>query len=226
MKTTVIFFSLLLVSSTIIFPQLKAGSFLVGGGLTGKIESFDNSSNRYYDIDKGDIVEFTFLPDAGYFILENIAIGLTARIGLTDYKSEHFYEEEITSKTSDFYFTYGVGPFFRYYTPLSDFAFFFGFKYEWLWEEGEQEYKYIVNSERVTISENNRTRNIISPALGISYFFNQYVSIESMLRYEIETRKLSYSYKGSNGSLEEYDLETNFNRFLIVVGLQIYFPVE
>ena len=217
MKTTFIIVSLFIVSSTIIFPQLKNGSFLVGGGFTGKIESFDNSN---YSRSGTTLKEFTFFPNAGYFVLENIAVGLTARIGLTDYESNY----SNTSKTTEFYFRYGVGPFFRYYYPVGDFAFIGELKYEWALEQGEQERNGITLGG--SKSESDRHNNIFSSGLGISYFFNKYVSIESMLRYEIENITYSSRTIESNYPLEDYESETEFKRFLFVIGLQIYFPTE
>jgi hypothetical protein len=118
-----------IISSTIIFPQLKNGSFLVGGGFTGMIESLDNSYYTEYDYTskwEGDMKEFTFFPNAGYFVLKNIVVGLTARIGLTD--SESNYSN--TSKNTEYYFRYGIGTSFRYYYPVGDFAFIGELKYE------------------------------------------------------------------------------------------------
>jgi len=99
MKTTFIIVSLFIVSSTIIYPQLKNGSFIVGGGFTGKIESSDNSNSSGSGTT---IKEFTFSPNAGYFVLENIAVGLTARIGLTDYELNYGVAGETTHKLLNF----------------------------------------------------------------------------------------------------------------------------
>jgi len=223
MNVTFIFISLFICSSTIIFPQLQQGSFLAGGGFSGKIETVDRSRGGNYFNYEADMVEFNFFPNTAYFVLENIAVGLTARIGIIDSKLDNYRNDEITSESSVFTFTYGIGPFFRYYTPFGDFAFFFGFKYEWLWDDTEWEYEYFGELTLNSISEADRNRSMFSPALGVSYFFNRYVSIESMLRYEIENIEYSSNEPNSNNDIES---ETNYNRFLIVVGLQIYFPVE
>ena len=216
MKTTPIIISLLIVSSNIILPQLKEGSFLVGGGLNGKIESFDYSTDPYDSKSENNIVEFNFFPNVGYFVVDNIAFGVAARIGLSDYEVENFTTQERIIKISQFNFTYGIGPFFRYYSLLGDFAFFFGIKYEWLWVDEDHNFDY-------SVSEGNRDGTILSPALGLSYFFNRYVSIESMLSYEIENIEYSGNEPNSNNYIET---ETDYSRFLIVVGLQVYFPVE
>ena len=230
MKTKFIFISLFIVSSTIIFPQLQTGSFLVGGGLTGKIEFFDFSTGSdYSNKDEVNIVELTFFPNAGYFVLENIACGISGRIGITDYELEHTDSEERTERsgnTTSFVFTYGIGPFFRYYYPIGDFTIIGELKYEWVSDNGETESFEYMTASYITKTEQEQTREILSPALGISYFFNRYISIESMLRYEIENRNYSNSLIEPNNPVDVFEMETNFKRILIVVGLQIYFPVE
>ena len=229
MKTTFIIVSLFIGTSTFIYPQLKNGSFLVGGGFTGKIESLDNSNYRnggYTTTVEGDMKYFTFFPNAGYFVLENIAVGLTARIGLSDYELEYFNTLEATGKTNEFIFSYGIGAFFRYYYPIGDFAIIGELKYEWAWEDEERESKNYDSPHWHSKSKSERKGNIFSPALGISYFFNRYVSIESMLRYEIENLKYTYRNYNPLETIDERETKTKFKRFLIVIGLQVYFPTE
>jgi hypothetical protein len=47
-----------------------------------------------------------------------------------------------------------------------------------------------------------------------------------MLRYEIETLEFSSREIESNYPGVDYEIETNFKRFLFVIGLQVYFPTE
>jgi hypothetical protein len=113
MKTTFIIVSLFIIPSTIISPQLQEGSVLLGGGFTGKVESNDITSMYNKDKAAEKNTEITFPPNIGYFILENIALGLAMRRGLKDYSLEYdrnhssfrVYEKEYNS-------FFGIGLFF------------------------------------------------------------------------------------------------------------------
>lgn len=56
---------------------------------------------------------FNFLPRGGYFVMDNLAAGLDILLGLSSQKSS-----ESEYKSSDF--SFGIGPFARYYYPLEN----------------------------------------------------------------------------------------------------------
>ena len=225
MKTTTIFISLFIFSSTIIFPQLQEGSFLVGGGLTGKVESIDSKSSGYTSKTEGSMIKFIVFPNLGYFFLENIAVGLSTRFGVTDYETESYNEIEKIGTRTTFTVTSGIGPFFRYYYPLGDFALIGEFSYEWVRDDSEGEFLDYEFPRYNSKSEEERTITILSPAIGLVYFLTRNFSIEGMLKYEIENLEFSHKYKDTINQFDG-ELETKIKRFLFVVGLQIYFPSE
>jgi len=225
MKTALINISLFILSSTIIFPQLQEGSYLVGGGLTGKVESIDSKSNGYTTKVEGNVNKFIVFPNFGYFFLENIAIGLTTRFGLTDYETESYNESGKIGASTTYTVTSGIGPLFRYYYPFGDFALIGEFRYEWVHDDSEGEFLDYEAPRYNSKSEEERTITILSPAVGLLFFFNQSVSIEGILRYEIENLEFSHKYENT---INQYnvELETKSKRLLFVVGLQVYFPVK
>jgi len=221
MNSLLILFCLVVVSPYQLFSQIKEGNFLVGGGFTGKVESIDSKSNSYTSKTEGNVTEFIVFPNIGYFILDNIAFGLTTRLGISDYETESYSENEKIWKTTSSIFTYGIGPIFRYYYPIGDFALVGEFRYEWVKDDGEGEvidYGFPGNNEK---AEENRTLTVLSPAIGLTYFLTRSVSIEGMFKYEIENLDFSRKYESSL-SQHELELETKLKRFLFVVGLQVY----
>jgi hypothetical protein len=63
---------------------------------------------------------------------------------------------------------------------------------------------------------------VFTPAVGISYFFNKFVSIEGLIRYETGKEEHSNKFVSYSPS-EERLVENAISRILIIVGLQIYF---
>lgn len=104
---------------------------------------------------------FEVAPSVGYFVTENIAVGV--RLGFSSDKVEEPLEDEI--KTTAF----TVGAFGRYYfTPASKFSFFGELEAQYgnrKVEEGPGEYK-----------ENNFGVNV---APGVSYFLSSNIALEA-----------------------------------------------
>lgn len=73
---------------------IQAGNWIVGGGLGSLGYNFTSES-----------FNVSLNPRAGFFVVENIAVGVGAVLGLT------------TMKNSDNIWSYGVAPFARYYFP-------------------------------------------------------------------------------------------------------------
>ncbi len=140
---------------------------------------------------------------------------------MSDYEAESYSENEKIWKTTSSTFTYGIGPIFRYYYQIGDFALVGEFRYEWVKDDGEGEvidYGFPGNNEK---AEENRTLTVLSPAIGLIYFLTRSVSIAGIFKYEIENLDFSQNHKSS---LNEYELEleTKLKRFSFVVGLRVY----
>ena len=68
MKSLLIFFCFVVVSPYQLFSQIKEGNFLIGGGLTGNVESIDGKSKGYTDKTEGNVTEFIVFSNIGYLI--------------------------------------------------------------------------------------------------------------------------------------------------------------
>lgn len=90
--------------------QTDKGDFILGGNVSfNSIKSDASGANSAYD--------FTILPNVGYFVSDNIAIG--TGIG---YQASRLDEASEFGKTEAFV----IAPFGRYYTPVSNNFKFFG----------------------------------------------------------------------------------------------------
>lgn len=126
---------------------------MLGGGLT-----YASESNPDTDTNAS---QLTFAPDAGYFVADQLAVGLGLLIGSS--KSETTGTD---TKTSYF----GIEPFARYYilTSNSSFAFY-----------GQASLSFISSKEDPGIGNDVKGSLIdfsISP--GFTYFFNEHWALE------------------------------------------------
>lgn len=109
------------------FGQLDQGSFLLGGGLSAYSNHDEYSGDFFgnkYEIDQ---LAFSFYPEVGYFIIENLVLGLNAKLtveGSTSDNNSDYPEQNSNS------FEYLLGPYIRYYYPLKPFALFAELNYQ------------------------------------------------------------------------------------------------
>jgi outer membrane protein len=114
MKPTTILFLSLFLTTSVVFGQLEKGNFFVQGS-----SSLGFNSEKYTYISDGTSTEsskstsFRFRPKAGYFIMDNLPVGLD--IYVNSYKSKSIGDDRV-STNSDFTF----GPFARYYFLQQD----------------------------------------------------------------------------------------------------------
>jgi len=133
--------------------QTEQGNFLVGG-------SVGNLNFR-----KG-ITSFSISPQGGYFVAENLALGLSADFAYTRFTSEFSPTFEGNS------IGYGVGPFARYYIgdsrlrPLIQLL-----------------YSYNYSRLDVTSQVNETTTQLFAAGGGVAYFLTDNVAFESLISY-------------------------------------------
>jgi hypothetical protein len=101
--------------------QLEKGNIMTGVTSTANLWSNYGSSlmnigfmsTKYNDSDPYKCIHFNFLPRGGYFIMDNVVVGLNLLLGTYTEKSQDGdYKESGT--------TIGIGPFARYYHPLEN----------------------------------------------------------------------------------------------------------
>ncbi len=185
MKQGSIFALMLLLSSTLVFGQLEKGNYFLLGS-----SSLGLSNEKYTIISGGTSTEqsktfsIAFQPKAGYFILDNLPIGLEISTGFDKTKYSNS-----DNKSSNSNFT--IGPFARYYflpqdklKPMVEISAGFGTN------------KYKSTSSQVT-NESKYTHMEYSFGAGASYFFTKNVAFDALLSYESDKYKLkSESHSG------------------------------
>ncbi len=149
-------------AATASLAQTAQGSLVVGG----ELQFFSSSYEVNSDIKQSGIL---FNPSAGYFIQDNLAVGLALRIGSNT-------NDNGATKTVEN--TFGLGPVVRYYkfTSNEDFAFF-----------GQA--VLFFNSEKEDMTPGGETKGSeisfdVSP--GFAWFFTDHWSVEfsvPLLRY-------------------------------------------
>jgi len=200
------------------FGQLDQGSFLLGGGLSAYSNHDEYSGNFFgnkYEIDQ---LAFSFYPEVGYFIIENLVLGLNAKLtveGSTSDNNSDYPEQNSNS------FEYLLGPYIRYYYPLKPFALFAELNYQL----GNRNENYDQSSIDTTgeyytvVNESSFDVSLFSPGIGVEYFINNSVGISGILRYE--NGKQGYNSE-NNLFNEEYNYEQKNSGFVFMIALQIH----
>lgn len=113
--------TLLLLSAPSAFAQLSSGHLMLGG-------QFGFSSDKPADGDpdaESKTTTGTFSPRVGYFLMDNLAVGLELQYGGSKEEETDIIQEiKLTSTTKRTSLL--VGPFARYYQPVGEKAAFFG----------------------------------------------------------------------------------------------------
>jgi outer membrane protein len=158
---------------------VKEGQIIVGGDFRAEYTS--NIDYKMYDI--------TTSPNIGYFLVDNMAIGLNIPLSYTKYNN-------LINLTST---SFGIGLFYKYYSDKGLFitvkgGFNFG------------------NQKSGSGSDDTKISGFyISPGAGYAYFIHQRVSLEAGVFYEYHNTQ----YRG--GSYSEtncYLLQIGFQIFL------------
>jgi len=161
-----------------LMAQFNKGRMLVGG--TASFSSLTTKDAAYSSDITNDM--FTLTPQAGYFIVDNLAVGLDASFG----------SGKSTTSSGTTKFTYILaGPFIRYY--LKPGIFFQG--------------EYQFGSEKLTINIPSYLNQTVTETLsawalsaGYALFLNEHVAIEPMVSYKSTIAKET-DYKGTNAGI-------------------------
>lgn len=151
-------------------PITKGNIILSGGGTFQYYKSHFESGS---DIK---VIDISVNPGFGYFIIDNLAIGLNINIGYSKYNDNKYY-------------TLGAGPFVKYYFNSG------------LFLKTELNYSYLHG-----IGSNNTQKikdYSIIPGVGYAFFINQKVSIEPCLSYQYAHDNYNESIAKLNGVLFE-----------------------
>lgn len=141
----------------------------------------------------------TFSPNVGIFLFRNFAMGLKLRADYFNSKTEG-YDRSVNT-------VFNVGPFLRYYHPMSPKSFLFG----------EIQYGMGRTVTSVGTALDTKVRgNVLSFGPGFTYLINKNVGLEALLTYENFSSVSNYS----SGIVTKDVYRGNYIR--LNVGVQMY----
>ncbi|MFZ5972599.1 MAG: outer membrane beta-barrel protein [Bacteroidota bacterium] len=186
---SIVFF--LAASST--FAQFNQGRILTGGSVGFSTDTNKSKANSTTTTN-GRSTSFTLSPNAGYFVIDNLAVGAALEIFANSYKPDGNGSKSNQSSLS-------IAPFVRYY--LSPGIFFQG-----QYAVGAGKNKYSVGNTNV---EEKYGISAVSLGAGYAHFLNDHVAIEPFIGYR------SSSLKDKDDDSKNIDSGLFLN-----VGLQVY----
>jgi len=184
--------TIILFTSLVAFAQFEKGRALIGGSLAFSTETQKSKGNGS-TVTLGKETSFSFDPQAGYFIIDNLAVGAGLGITMTKWKDE-FDNDEDESYTS-----FEFQPVVRYYLPVG--VFFQGQvgvgTAKWKYEDGSPDEKYGTSS--------------FSLAVGYAHFLNEHVAVEPVVAYRSRGQKD-----------KDTDYKYVYGGFFFGLGIQVY----
>lgn len=204
--------------------QFNKGNLFVTGDL-----NYRNSSSKQEEktgnvstVTNGlQVNEFGFSTGSGYFVLDNLAVGLAIGFNTSKLKLDNIAPN--TNWVGRFNIV-NLTPFVRYYIPYSDkFAFFgnFGLGFDF----GKSKNEYITGNERFS-DETNIT--IFTPGLscGFTYFVHKNIAIDikyGLLGYRIESRRMDFLNPNDYSKISQSDFLLNFGLNTLNLGIVVFF---
>jgi hypothetical protein len=182
--------------------QTTKGSVLIGGNGSLKFNKNDYDCPGFYTKSTA----YSIAPVAGYFVIPNLCVGLSLPVSWSSSKTTATGNPTISGESTSF--SYGVGPFVRYYIPVR--SFFIVTEGSYALYNDKSKYPIKDPNTGVTLSDNKNTNH--NPgyklAAGPAFFLSNYTSIEILANY----------------SRTNYGDGPKQSNFFISVGFQIYLP--
>jgi outer membrane protein len=160
----------LLISTTGVFAQFNQGRWLAGGSVGFSTTTMKTKTDAGTNTD-GTSTSFGLGPQAGYFVMDNLAVGASLMLSASKSKSDG--TPSVTYSNS----TIGLYPFVRYY--LDEGIFFQG-----TIGGGSSKGKTKFNN---TTTEDKFGNFLWGLGVGYAYFLNDFVAIEPIVSYQVDT---------------------------------------
>jgi outer membrane protein W len=204
----------------VIFPfislgQIEKGKFLIGGALNF---NRSNSTSKSYIISLNNSRETEtknggIKVDFGYFIKENLAVGIKGGYNKSHIDEKNNLGSAITNEQNAQAFN--AGPFLRYYIPITT-RFYFSLLGEMTISTGKN---FSSTTNNMELEETNAKVNSFT-VLGmpsISYFFTKRIALElSGLGVSLSTSKVKETHSNNGQAIGEKTSSAtalNFNPF-------------
>lgn len=175
------------------YAQYNQGRMLVGGslGFSTQTEKTKYDGNTQTD---GKWTSFSFEPQFGYFIIDNLAVGASLDFGLSKWKDENDSDDDYSSTSIEF------TPTVRYYLPQNIF-----FQGQVGFGTGKDKYG------SGSVDEEKFSTFSFALGAGYAHFLTDNVAIEPMIGYG--------SYQAKDKDTDVKDIN---NGLFLRVGLQVY----
>lgn len=182
--------------STAAYAQFTKGTIMVGGGIGASFEK-DKTKNGSTTTTNGTVNFISFTPQAGYFVIDNLAVGAGIDCSSTTSKADVGGYKSTSSSTS-------FAPFARYYYQK-----LYG---QLAFDVGSGKTKTTSGS---TTTENKYTTSGWNLALGYAILLNEHVAVEPQVGYGSTSQK----YKADTFNPESKDTQSGL---FIRIAFQIY----
>lgn len=154
---------------------INKGNFLLGG-----------STNMAYHNQDGESYQINITPSFGFFVENNIAIGLKPNFGYYYTSSD---DDELSFKQTSI----GAGPFIKCYFNSGLLV-----ELETYFLYGKSKYDY---GDMFGSFEDESKQIIFSPGIGYAFFINNKVSLETKLSYQVAKIKSGSNHNDDSESL-------------------------
>ncbi|CAL2065426.1 outer membrane beta-barrel protein [Tenacibaculum sp. 190524A05c] len=206
-KTLQLLFVVMTISSS--FAQTEKGKFLIG--LNTPL-SFSSSSTRIIDnsgnsTDNNSSTSFTFSPQVGYSIIDNLFVGLDLSLSFGNVDNQ-----AVETSSSSYVFS----PFVKYYYPTNnDFNFFGQFKYGvGRFNSESLNLGAILNPALPDTVESKSNMEQLLVGLGVGYFVHEKLNIELSLNYQNTFYDSFNNISGDQLAIDTFGASIGFSLFL------------
>jgi len=205
MKRSVLLMLVIAFISIQSYSQENKGKFMLGGRASlGFYDSENENSESYSNTNSQ---SSSIEVPVGYFVSNRFLVGLDQGYRYRKYSSESNYNDSPAERENSSY-SYFVGPYVRYYTPIINKLDFF-MELNATYGFGEEKTNYVKNGELQYETEGKQTGLNANFLPGLSYQISDWLFLDctfGRLTYN------QYHYKPNEES--EYDREKNDSDFI------------
>ena len=170
-----------LISSCVIAQQgIMKGSYTVGGNIA--------FSTRSYDGDSDNQTNFYFMPNVGYFFIDQFYTGLQLQ----------YIHQSVGDYSAN---SYGIGPEVRYYFIVDKINPFLGLRYTY-------------NKGTTSDGDIEITNTEFTVSGGVDYFVTDFFALEASLNYSLLYFKATFNNNTGDQDATEFNINIGAKYFI------------
>jgi hypothetical protein len=209
------------------YSQTEKGKMFIGGQFS--LGGSTNSGLDSLTTNNSNVVTFSISPNLGYFIKDNLAIGVSLNLGNTGETQNYQNSQNIPPYKTTYnynYTSYGIGLFVRqYYNITGNFRFYLngGINYSYQTTKLTNTYTDPYANDP-TIQENHANNFSINITPGLVYFITPKIGIQTTfggLNYSYSISTIPNVSYDNHSYSSNYGLNLNISSFAL--GLNYYF---